>query len=194
MEAIRIFRCAEWGAAEANRAFPVHEILGVVLHHSVTMNRPPLLGVLEREWGYRLARAIQRDHLARGWADSGHHLLLTRGGLTLEGRHGAAASLLKGLVPVGAHAGDVEVNKRWVGIEVEGRFDQRYAVTNQQWATLVDLCAWICTWGSVDSQQLQPHSRFKATACPGKLRDRIGDLRRAVHDRKLEIRRSLGLS
>ena len=194
MESPRIYRCAEWGAQPINRAFPTHEVAGITIHHSVTANRPPLLGALERWWGARLARAIQRDHLARGWADSGHHLLLTRGGLVLEGRHGAAVSLLKGLVPVGAHVGDVEVNKRWVGIEVEGRFDQRYAVTRQQWAKLVDLCAWTCTWGNVDSQQIQPHSHFKATACPGELRDRVGDLRHAVHDRKLAIRRSLGLS
>src|SRR5256885_14879800 len=31
--------------------------------------------------GYDLARAIQRDHMNRGWIDTGQQLTLTRGGL-----------------------------------------------------------------------------------------------------------------
>ena len=189
MEPLRIYRCNEWGAQPVNRTFPTYGVEGVVIHHTASPNRLPLIGVLERQWGFRLARTIQRDHLGRGWADSGHHLLLTRGGLALEGRRGTAASLLKGLVPVGAHAGDVEVNKRWVGIEVEGRFDAKDAVTAQQWAALVDLCAWVCHWANVDSQRIEPHSKFRATACPGKLRDRLPDLRQRVHHEKLAIQR-----
>lgn len=192
MEPPRIYRCNEWGAVPVGHNFPVRKVEGIVVHHSASLNRWPLLGALERQWGYRLARAIQRDHLNRGWADSGHHLLVTRGGLVLEGRRGSAAAVLKGLVPVGAHAGDVEVNRSWAGIEVEGRFDRVDAVTQQQWATLVDLCAWVCYWTDVDSQRIEPHSKFRATVCPGKLTDRLPTLRRAVHDRKVELLRFYG--
>lgn len=193
METPRIYRCNEWVAKPVEQSFPLHKVEGIVVHHTTSINRPALPGLLERSVAFRLARLIQADHLKRGWADSGQHFLISRGGLVLEGRHNSAAAALKGLVPRGAHAGDDEANHSWFGIELEGRFDAKYAVTRQQWAALVDLCAWLCTWGNVDSQQIQPHSHFRATACPGKLRDRIPDLRRAVHDQKLAIRRSLGL-
>src|SRR5207237_7241671 len=63
-----------------------------------------------------------------------------------------------------------------------------WAMTAEQWGALVELCAWLAFWGRFDSENIQPHSHFRPTQCPGLLRDHLDELRAAVHYRKSQIR------
>lgn len=185
----RIYTCAEWGASPVSRKFTVSTALGIVTHHTTSPNVVPHTDLdEERERCFRLARSIQKDHQKRNkWVDSGHHFLLTRSGLILEGRHGSLAAARNGRCVQGAHSGVTSVNYTWHGIEWEGRYDEKFLVTPAQWASGVRLYAWLAYWGKFDTLKNKPHRFFKATACPGLLADHLVDLRRGAHDLKVEI-------
>lgn len=186
----RIYGCREWGAIPVNISFPVSRAVGCVVHHTTSPNRASMEGDREVAAAFKLARDIQHDHLSRYWADTGNHFTITRGGIIVEGRHGSLAGAVRGMVPQGAHAGDNDANKTWWGIEWEGRYDQQYLVTPEQWKAAVDLYAWLAFWGDFDTQNIEPHCHFKATTCPGLLKDHIEQLRQQVHDRKVAIENS----
>src|SRR5205823_1500800 len=141
----------------------------------------------EQHASFAVARAIQHAHLARGWADTGNHFTVSRGGLIMEGRHGSLAGARQGKVVRGAHAGVSEINATWFGIENEGTYTTEWLMPPQQWNALVELCAWLAFWGDFDSQIIQPHNHFRPTQCPGLLRDHLVELRAAVHERKSQI-------
>jgi N-acetyl-anhydromuramyl-L-alanine amidase AmpD len=184
----RIFTCEEWGALPVHRAFPTKPAVGTVIHHTASPNATPLLGPEELHRSFKLARAIQRDHLARRWADTGQHFLVSRGGIILEGRHGSLAAARRGRCVRGSHAGNNLANSQWFGIETEGRYDQEFLVTDAQWQALVTLHAWLAHWGDFDTATVQPHSHFRPTECPGHLRDHLGRLRQEAHDLKMRLR------
>lgn len=189
---LRIYTACDWGATPVHPKFPTQKALGIVTHHTAGPNVTPFADEdAERERCFRLARAIQRAHLARGWADSGHHFLICRSGLILEGRHGSHDAARRGRCVRGAHAGNGAINSTHFGIEYEGRYDQEFLVTPDQWAAGVELYSWLAFWGQFDSQENFPHSQFRPTVCPGLLRDHLPRLRREVHDRKVEIMREL---
>ncbi|MBV9468261.1 MAG: N-acetylmuramoyl-L-alanine amidase [Abitibacteriaceae bacterium] len=188
-----IFTTAEWGAQPAHTAgFPTESAEGIVVHNTQTTNRNPQSGPPEQEMAFALARQIQEDHFARGFADTGQHFTLSRGGLVLEGRHGSLDAARTGNVIKGAHAESVGnvANRRFYGIEVEGDNRQEAGgdhVTPEQFSALVELCAWLSTQGDFDSQHIVPHNQVLSghTDCPGLFAARMGELRTQVHLRKL---------
>lgn len=191
----RIYACQEWGARPARRrAFPASGAEGIVIHHTAGPNiTPSSRAVEEIDRTFDLARQIQRHHMDRnGWADTGQHFLVSRGGVICEGRHGSASRAALGLVVQGAHAGDDEANAQRFGIETEGSYHLTRKVPLAQWNALAELCAWLAWWGDFDTQNILPHSHYRATECPGYLRDLLPDLRRAAHDRKVELIAALG--
>jgi hypothetical protein len=189
----KIYTAEEWGARKITSSFPRQTAKGIVVHHAVYPNRPPLQGDAEKHAAFKTARSIQESHLQRGWADSGQHFTVSRGGLLMEGRHGSLAGAKHGLVVRGAHAGVAEQNATWFGIELEGRYDQEWAMTDQQWQALIELCAWLSSWGKFDSQQIEGHRHFKpTTACPGLVLEHLVELRGAVHERKAQIASGAG--
>ena len=156
-----------------------------MIHHAVTPNRAPeAVWLQELNRAFALARQIQAAHQARRWADSGHHFLISRGGVIVEGRHGSHAAAQRGRVVQGAHAGVNRINARHFGIELEGTYHEQYLVTEPQWAALVEWCAWLAFWGGFDTQRIEGHRYFKATLCPGLVAERLPALRAAAHGRK----------
>ena len=189
---VRIYTCKEWGAKPVDVQFARRPAAGLVIHHTASPSRKPLTGAAEEKAACSLARGIQRLHRRQnGWADTGQHFLVSRGGLILEGRHGSDMWARQGLVPRGAHAGANGPNATHFGIEIEGRYDRKDDLPAVQWDALVELCAHLCLWGNVQSQDIFPHCDYTATACPGKLADRLPALRQAVHDRKLTLAKEL---
>jgi hypothetical protein len=164
-----------------------------VLHHTATSNRVPPLPLKQEEEekaAYGLARAIQRDHMnapRKRWRDSGHHFLVTRGGLVLEGRNGSLDAARKGKVLLGAHSGDNRANSRMWGIETEGSYMES-PPPPLAWAALVELCAYLSFWGKVDTAAIIGHRDVKATLCPGDaFHAALSQVRAEAHDRKLVL-------
>jgi hypothetical protein len=190
MEVVRVYTTQEWGATPVATRFSRHAAEGIVIHNTESANRPAYEGEQEEQAAFRVARAIQKYHReTMGWADTGQHFTVSRGGLILEGRHGTLRAAKSGLVVRGAHAGRRagRQNAQWFGIEVEGKNLPEYAVTEAQWNALVELCAWLSFWGEFQSSQIEPHNRFSDTDCPGKLADHLDRLRKAVHMRKRQL-------
>jgi N-acetyl-anhydromuramyl-L-alanine amidase AmpD len=107
----------------------------------------------------------------------------------MEGRHGSLAAAKTGKVVRGAHAGVDHFNRKWFGIELEGDFRETFALTEQQWQTLIELCAWLSSLGEFDAQKIEGHKEVKGdvdggTDCPGLLSDHLVELREAVQGRK----------
>ncbi len=185
-----ILSTGEWGARAPNSDnFPKKAAAGLVIHNTEDPNRAPLSGEAEKRKASEVARAIQADHLKRGWADTGQHFLVSRGGLILEGRHGSLAAAKEGKVVRGAHANSRVHNTTWFGIELEGDNRAEFAVTDAQWSTLVGLCAWLSLWGEFDPRSIKGHMEVSSTDCPGKVMGRLDDLRGRVISRRAEIER-----
>jgi hypothetical protein len=185
----RVFTTAEWGARSVNSTFPKRAAQGIVLHHTVLPNRAPKAGNAEKETAFGIARQIQADHLNRGFADTGQHFTVSRGGLIMEGRHGALDAAKAGKVVRGAHAGVNEQNQTWFGIELEGTYHIEFLMTPQQRQALIELCGWLAFKGDFDTQQIEGHRHFKPTTqCPGLVMQHLGEFREAAHNRKLELR------
>lgn len=184
-----ILTCAEWGARPAETALlGKRKAVGITIHHTATANFLPYKAPKrERERCCKLAQQIQNDHFSRDWVDSGHHFLVTRSGLILEGRHGALAAAKAGKVIRGAHAGNDQGNWTYYGIENEGNTDSE-RMTAEQFAALAELCAWLAFVGGFDTANIVPHDHFHATRCPGRhLRDALPTLRELAHEGKLAL-------
>ena len=97
-----IISCDDWDARSA-RSLKVHNRrpAKILIHHTATPN----VSDLSRAQAQRLARNIQNHHLdQQGWADSGQHFTVSRGGYVLEGRHRSLEMLRGGRRMVeGAH-------------------------------------------------------------------------------------------
>lgn len=188
-KSLRIYTAAEWDAdPPAVQSFPSSNGKGIVIHHTTDPNRESLTEEAEKQAAFRLARAIQQLHMkTNNWSDSGQHFLISRGGVVCEGRHGSLKAARQGQVVRGAHAGNTEANRYWFGIENEGQYSEAADMPDAQWRALVDLCALLAYWGDFDTQNIRGHKDFRATACPGKLMERLHELRRAAHVRKLEL-------
>ena len=180
----KIFTTSEWGAKPVTSTFKKSPAAGIVVHNTDHKNRDPKTGSAERSKAFALARDIQKDHTTppRNWADTGQHFTISRGGVIMEGRHGTLAAARQGLVVQAAHAGSSSHNKTWWGIELEGRNLEAFAVTEQQWKALIELAAWLVSKGNFPATSILPHLEVKVggTDCPGKVVDRLADLRASV--------------
>lgn len=184
----KIFMTAEWGARRPNSTnFAKRTAAGLLIHNTQHPNRAPLSGNAERSAAFSLARSIQEDHFDRGWADTGQHFLISRGGLIMEGRHGSLNAAKEGRVARGAHANSNVYNTTWFGIELEGDNRAEFKVAAPQWAALIELCAWLSFWGSFDPRNIKGHLEVSSTDCPGKVMDHLAELRERVRGRRDEI-------
>ena len=189
-----IFTTEEWGARPARATgFALHRAEGIIIHHTAGPNRPPEIGEREKSEAFNLARRIQDFHMddpLRRWSDTGQHFTISRGGLIMEGRHGTLAAAKEGMVVRGAHASSVDYyNQSWFGIELEGINSDGFHVTLYQWESLVELCAWLSSWGRIDPRQIIGHKDVLAghTECPGMVMERLNELRDRTARRKAEI-------
>ena len=192
----RVFTTREWGATVRGphrRTSPRY----IVIHHTADRNPPNDPSRRTIDGGKRLARTIQQAHINNfGFSDSGHNFLNTTGGVLLEGRHGTLNAILQGRCVQSAHAGRFDINAS-PGIENEGCFGsgrgtgcpgeenaRTLQMAQEQWDSLVELCAGICKACDIDPDNIRGHRDFFATECPGQLLyDQLGRLRSEVRDR-----------
>lgn len=174
---LEVLCCADWGARPPRgpvRVLPRRPDK-IVVHHTATANSADL----SRAQAVSVARGIQNLHMdARHWPDTGHHFTVTRGGFVLEGRHGSLDRLRGGVSMVeGAHC--VGQNGRSIGIENEGTYTDAQP-PELLWRRLVELCEHVCRRYRLPPTEIFGHNDFSPTLCPGLLRARLPDLRRAV--------------
>jgi hypothetical protein len=191
---IKIYSTSEWGARPPRRTdFLQSPVQGIVVHNTEHENRAPLSGEVEKAKAFQIARDIQIVHLKRRdkngvfWSDTGQNFTISRGGIIMEGRHGSLAVAKTGKVVRGAHANSNEHNKSWFGIELEGYYVKKYAMTDEQWKSLVELCAWLSIWGHFDTTNLKGHKEVSSTDCPGLLMEHLAKLKSEAERRKKEI-------
>ena len=190
----KIFTAGEWGARPPRaRGVELNPAEGIVVHHTADPNRAPGEGDGEQAAAFALARRIQSFHMddpERRWSDTGQHFTISRGGIILEGRHGALAAAREGKVVRGAHASSVDLyNQRWFGIELEGINIDGFFVTGDQWQSLIELCAWLSFWGRFAPGNIIGHKEILPghTQCPGRMMERLPDLRERVAERRSQI-------
>jgi hypothetical protein len=177
----KVISAGEWGASSPINA-PFDRIIPkyVVIHHTF-QPRNASQGTLDG--AKKAAHQIQAFHMGpqRGWSDSGHNFLNTKGGFLLEGRHGSLEAAISGFCVQSAHArqdpGKLAGGNVSPGIENEGDFDQEQ-MEQDQWDSLVELCASLCSSCHIDPSNIRGHRDFSVTQCPGNwLYDRLDQLR-----------------
>jgi N-acetyl-anhydromuramyl-L-alanine amidase AmpD len=123
----------------------------IVLHHSATVT-----GDLE---------TFRADHLRRGWSDVGYHFVVRTapaGSAILE------ISRRWKLQKWGAHAGNVLMNERGIGICVVGDFSRpTQTLTRQQAILLNEVIASLQGSFRISDQHVLLHREITATFCPG---------------------------
>ncbi|GAB3750492.1 hypothetical protein GCM10027599_07860 [Yimella radicis] len=158
-----VISCASWGAAPArNTITMVGPPTKILIHHTASAN----VTDYSRDAAYAIARDIQTWHFGRGWADTGQHFTVSRGGYVLEGRHRTLEGMTggQGQFPRGAHC--TGENDTSLGIENQGIYTTALP-TSAQWNALVGLCAYLCQTYRLSANALYGHRQFRATACPG---------------------------
>ncbi|HEY5835675.1 peptidoglycan recognition protein family protein [Streptomyces sp.] len=173
-----IYDCAAWGAKPPSA--PVSVLASrpdkIIVHHTAGANSTDY----SLAHAFTVARQIQDFHMTgNGWIDSGQHFTNSRGGYVLEGRHESLNSLVNGgKHVVSAHC--TGQNNVAVGIENEGTYTT-VAPTAQQYAKLVDLCAYIARQYGLRAYQIWAHRDFNNTQCCGDvLYSMLPQLRRDV--------------
>ncbi|MEV4755495.1 N-acetylmuramoyl-L-alanine amidase [Micromonospora sp. NPDC049559] len=134
----------------------------IVVHHTAYPNSTDY-SVNQAIW---LARDIQNLHMdGNGWADTGQHFTVSRGGYILEGRHRSLEGLRSGAQQVVAAHSPGE-NGRGIGIENEGTYITE-APPEALLRSLTDLCVAIATQYRLQANHIFGHWDFQATQCPG---------------------------
>jgi hypothetical protein len=188
MDEPKIYTTADWAAHPVSTVFAQEPAEGIIIHNMENANRTPATGPAEENAAFAMCVKNQINHMqGNGWADTGQQFTISRGGLILEGRHGSLNAAKNGKVVHGAHAGVAQANSTWFGIEMEGNYVPAFTVPNEQWAALIELCAWLAKWSGIDSSAIEGHMHFHSTDCPGKIMEHLGALRASVHDRKVAI-------
>lgn len=148
----------------------------IIVHHTATPNTTDY----SQAQAFGLARSMQDWAMdEKHWIDTGQHFTVSRGAYVTEGRHGSLAALQGGTQTVeSAHC--TGQNTIAIGIENEGTYltvDPR----GEQYAKLVELCAYICGQYGLRAYQIYGHRDFNATECPGdRLYAMLPQLRRDV--------------
>lgn len=159
-----IASCATWGARAASSTLSQisTDANKIVIHHTASANSTDY----SLAHAYALARSIQDYHMdVRGWADTGQHFTVSRGGFITEGRHYSLSHLNSGNgMVIGAHCPGQ--NDQGIGIENEGLYTSVTPPT-VLWDKLVELCAYICDQYGITPSKIYGHRDFIATACPG---------------------------
>ena len=159
-----IIGCDDWGAREPSS--PI-ELSGnvtnkIIVHHMAFPNVTDYSEAHARQ----LARDCQDLHMdTNGWADTGQHFTVSRGGYVLEGRHRSLETLRAGKQQVvAAHCPGENGNA--IGIENEGTY-----VTETPPTALTDaltgLCVTVCQQYGLHAYDIFGHWDFRDTDCPG---------------------------
>ncbi len=152
---------AEWGARRVANPVTDARPTQLVIHHMATPNTADFSLAHADE----LARDCQRDHMARGFRDTGQHFTVTRGARILEGRHGSLSTLRGGRSYVkGAHVEGQNTGK--IGIECEGTY-MTVLPPQEQYRSLVHLAAYICQQYGISTDRVSGHRDHMSTSCPG---------------------------
>jgi hypothetical protein len=153
-----------WGAKPPTSPVVLREgtTKKIIVHHTAYPNSTDY-SVDQAIW---LARDIQRLHQdVNGWADSGQHFTISRGGYVLEGRARSLETLETGAAQVvAAHCPGRNIDS--IGIESEGTYITE-TPTQALWDSLVRLCVTICEQYDIKAHNIFGHWDFRATQCPG---------------------------
>ncbi|WP_329124056.1 peptidoglycan recognition protein family protein [Streptomyces sp. NBC_01465] len=159
-----IIGCDEWGARPP--ASPV-QISGnttnkIILHHMAFPN----VTDYSREHAVQLAKDCQDLHMdGNGWADTGQHFTVSRGGYVTEGRHRSLETLNTGRHQViSAHCPGENGNA--IGIENEGTYITE-TPPEALLDSLVKLCVTVCRQFRLNAWDIFGHWDFRVTDCPG---------------------------
>jgi hypothetical protein len=158
-----LFTTTEWDALPPDRTVKVRTgpPKYIVIHHTSTRN----VDDYSVERARRLAQGIQKFHFRRGWADSGQHFTISRGGHILEGRTGSLEAARKGHMVIGTQVAGA--NDYTVGIECEGNYNKELP-PKALLKSLVKMCAWLCVQYDLNPREaIVPHRKFNDTDCCG---------------------------
>lgn len=157
-----IISCGTWGAKAAKGSISmVGPPTEIVVHHTSSAN----VTDYSKAAAYDIARQIQSWHFDNGWADTGQHFTVSRGGYILEGRHRTLEGLkTRKKFPQGAHTSGQ--NPHAIGIENQGNYNDGLPPT-KQWNALVDLLAYLCSTYGLKPSDIKGHRDFNNTDCPG---------------------------
>ncbi|WP_377273026.1 N-acetylmuramoyl-L-alanine amidase [Peterkaempfera sp. SMS 1(5)a] len=159
-----IIDCDSWGARPPVGAIQItgNTTNKIILHHMAFPN----VTDYSREHALQLARDCQDLHMdTNGWADTGQHFTVSRGGYVLEGRHRSLETLEVGEHQVvSAHCPGENGNA--IGIENEGTYITE-TPPDALLDSLVRLCTTVCTQFRLNAWDIFGHWDFRETDCPG---------------------------
>lgn len=114
---------------------PLGDPVAITIHHSY---RPSGINPPDSAIDRIKLQEIQLLHVSRGWGDIGYHFLIGSDGAIYEGRP---------LKYAGTH---VRPNKRNIGINVIGNFQDKDYPSEAQLASLAGLISWLCDRYDID--------------------------------------------
>ncbi|WP_086824907.1 peptidoglycan recognition family protein [Allokutzneria sp. NRRL B-24872] len=172
----RVHSCAEWGARAVSGITTLNKKPNrILVHHMASPNSTNYT----QAHAFQVARNCQAGHMGQGWADTGQHFTISRGGFVMEGRKGSLATL-KGRKQMIKAAHCPGFNENSIGIENEGTYTSAVPTT-AQWNALVNLCAYVCYQYGISPSNISGHRDHFATACPGnQFYAKLAQLRTAV--------------
>ncbi len=154
---------AAWNAAPATKAVKQHQISSITLHHTATPASDPARAK-------KRILSIQKYHQGhRQYADIAYHYLISEDGTIFEGRDRRIA-------------GETSTNYDPTGhvlVALLGNFEKA-PPTKRQWASMIELLAWLCTEFGVSPESISGHRDLAKTLCPGKYLD-VDIKNRKVH-------------
>ncbi|WP_435177775.1 peptidoglycan recognition protein family protein [Actinacidiphila sp. bgisy145] len=159
-----IIDCDTWGARPPSSPIQItgNTTNKIILHHMAFPN----VTDYSRDHAIQLAKDCQNLHMdTNGWADTGQHFTVSRGGYVLEGRHQSLSTLEAGEHQVvAAHCPGENGNA--IGIENEGTYITQ-TPPDALLDSLVELCAAVCRKFGLNAWDIFGHWDFYLTDCPG---------------------------
>ncbi|MBN6547895.1 peptidoglycan recognition protein family protein, partial [Actinacidiphila bryophytorum] len=159
-----IVDCDSWGARPPSSPIQItgNTTNKIILHHMAFPN----VTDYSREHAVQLAKDCQDLHMdTNGWADTGQHFTVSRGGYVMEGRHRSLETLVAGEHQVvAAHCPGENGNA--IGIENEGTYITE-TPPEALLDSLVQLCVAVCRKFDLNAWDIFGHWDFRVTDCPG---------------------------
>ena len=164
---------ARWAGAQdkPSTMAPMGEIYRLTIHHEGNAAPNDILD--PDEVAARIRNTFDGHKNGRGWSDIGYHFTIDRAGRIWE---------LRSLQWQGAHAGNPQVNKGNVGIEVMGNFNLQ-KLNSAQKAALTHLVDKLCAEYGISAGHVYTHGELWNTDCPGR------DLQAFVDRRRLSMKK-----
>jgi len=159
-----VIDCDTWGARPPSSPIQItgNTTNKIILHHMAFPN----VTDYSRDHAIQLAKDCQDLHMdTNGWADTGQHFTVSRGGYVLEGRHRSLETLDAGAHQViSAHCPGENGNA--IGIENEGTYITE-TPPEALLDSLVKLCVAVCRQFRLNAWDIFGHWDFRVTDCPG---------------------------